>query len=84
MWSLGPNRGKIQDEISCLGETILVQRKKTHPYSVHSFKPPDLFYVAFCNSKESKNRIRNNSKGVFVGRYGGKEEDTLGKLVGYL
>ena len=50
---------------------------------MHYFKPPNLFYVAFSNSKESENQIGENSKGVFVGRYG-VEEDPLGKLVGYL
>ena len=36
---------------------------------MHSFKSPDLLYVVPCNSKESKNQITKNSKGVFVGQY---------------
>ena len=44
---------------------------------MHSFKPSNLFYVAFYNPKENENQIRENSKGVFVGRFGGKKEDPL-------
>ena len=84
MWSSRHNRREIQEEIVRLEETILVQKWKTCPYYVHSFKPPNLLYVAFCDSKETENQIRKNSKGIFVGRYGGKKEDPLGKLVDYL
>ncbi|RVW72410.1 Mitotic checkpoint protein BUB3.1 [Vitis vinifera] len=38
----------------------------------------------FCYPKESETQIGKNSKGVLVGKYGGKKEDPLGEMGGHL
>ena len=52
--------------------------------TIHTLKSPYLLHVSFCYPKESETQIGKNSKGVLVGRYGGKKEDPLGEMGGYL